>query len=108
MSSTSVWVQESPVSICASDEPVFAFTFVGATTVANPTAAIYINDNDSPTTGVNMPTGAAVATGNVVSTPVIKSLKGNNTYVLVIVATVDGVKTVRKCELRVQKDSAKN
>jgi hypothetical protein len=107
MSSIDIWVKESPVSISASDEPVYAFTFIGAITIINPTAAIYINGNDSPTTSTNMPTGAASAVGNVVITPVIKNLKGINTYVLVVTATVDGIKTVRKCELRVQKDSAK-
>ena len=104
--SGTVFVKESPVDVCASDEPVYAFTFVGAITIIDPSAAIYINGNDSPTTGINMPVGSATAVGNVVATPVIKALKGGNVYVLVIKATVDGVKTVRKCELRVQKDSA--
>ena len=103
--SNATWVKESPVTVSASDEPVFAITYTGATTITSPTAAIYLSGNDSPCTSTNM-SGASVATGNVVSTPVIKNLKGGNTYIVVITATVDGVKMARKIELRVQKDSA--
>jgi hypothetical protein len=103
-----VFGNESPIDVSASAEPVYAFEFVGATTVTTPTAKIYINGGDSDMTATNMPTGSASASGNVVVTPIIKNLKGGNFYVVEVTATVDGVKEARKLELRVQKPSSRN
>lgn len=106
--SSKVFGKESPIDICASEEPVYAFTFVGAVVLSSPAAEIYINGNDTAVTSLNMPVGTASAAGNVVVTPVIKNLKGGNTYIVTVSATVDGIKTTRKLELRVQKDSSLN
>jgi hypothetical protein len=102
------FVNNSPISVSASAEPVLAFTFSGSPTLLNASAAIYLNGKDTPVTSTCMPTGTASIQGSVVVTPVIKNLKGGNgnVYTVAITVTVDGVKEVRKCDIRVQKDGA--
>lgn len=99
---TSIWVNESPITVVEGAEPVYTITVDGVTSIAaSPTAKIYKAGTD--VTSTNMPTGSASASGNIITLPTIKNLVGGNVYVVVATFTGDGVKDIRKIMLIVQK-----
>jgi hypothetical protein len=99
-----VWLVNSPMTKCASDEFTITDTLVGGRAITAATSAIYLGSTDKTS---DCMTGSATFTSNsnVYITPTIKSMKGGNTYVVATVVTIDGVKTTRKFEIRVQKSS---
>lgn len=99
-----VFVKESPRSFSAGDLPVFSFYVAGATSIASPTAYLY--KNGGTTNQSTLLTGSASTDGvSTITTPVVGPMVGGNTYTLVVKATINGVVTVRKVDLIIQKDS---
>lgn len=92
-----IWCNESPVAITAGgNRGPYTVTIDGVTTVASPTAKIYVNGSDKTSTYLS---GSASASNNVITTPTLISLKGNMKYVMAIECTLDGTPDVIKVQL---------
>jgi len=95
---TSPWVKETPRTMVEGESKPFNITVPGATTVATPTCKIYNQETDTSATNLS---GTAAATGNVITTQIVGTVKGGETYVLATTATVDGNTRIILCEIQV-------
>ena len=97
--SNASWVRESPLTMVEGEAKTFNITVPGATTIgASPTCKIYNQETDTLTTHLS---GTAARTGNVITTQVVGSVKGGESYVLATTATVDGNTRIFLCEIQV-------
>jgi hypothetical protein len=93
----------SPVAACASDIFSITDTLSAGSTITAMSVKIYLGSTDKTT--ALMTTGSESYSANVYTTKYISGMQGGNEYVLAAAITIDGVKTTRKCKIRVQKDS---
>lgn len=86
--STTPWVRESPITMVEGESRSFALTIVGATTITGtPTCASFNADVDSSTTNLS---GSVSVSGVVITTKVMGTVKGGESYTLATTAVVDG------------------
>lgn len=97
-----VWVDQSPIAISESAQPVFQLVMEDVSNITSPSAKIYLNGTEKTSTCMS---GSASASLNTITFPTIQTLKGGNNYVVAVTAIFDGVTDVRKLLLIVQKDS---
>jgi hypothetical protein len=81
------WVVQSPLSWKAGMSGTLVFAYPGATTVTSPVFKTYKNGTDTTSTNVS---GAASASGNVVTTGTVSALVGGERYIGELTAVVDG------------------
>lgn len=99
--SGTIWVNESPIALVEGEEPVFTVTVAGASSISSPSVKIYKGGQD--VTSTNM-TGSASTNGvNDITLPKIVSVKGGNTYIVAITATINSVVEIKKIKIYVQK-----
>lgn len=105
MSSSELWVIESPVDMISGETITFSVTFQGATSVTSPSATVYLNGTDYTSTA--MPSGSHTASGNVATLkPLVAGANdGGEKYVVAVSATVDGNTELRKLMVNILKAS---
>jgi len=96
--SNASWVIETPVTMVEGEAKTFNITVPGATTIATPTCKTYNQETDTSSTNLS---GTAAASGNVITTQIVGTVKGGETYVLATTATVDGNTRIFLCEIQV-------
>ena len=99
MTTNSPWVIESPVQMVEGDSYTFNLTIPGSPTITGtPTVKIYNEETDTTATNLS---GAASASGSVVTTGTVQTVKGGETYTMAITVVVDGRTKVYLCLLNV-------
>ena len=94
-----VWTRPMEVKMIEGESKVFNITFLDATTIdANPTNDIFLEETSSAGTNLS---GTATRTGTVVTTRIVSSVKGGQTYTLATTAVVDGNTLVRLTKIKV-------
>jgi hypothetical protein len=96
---SSPWVRESPVTMIEGESRAFALTVVGASSVTVGASAT-IGYNGEGVASPAITSGSSSASGIVITTNVISTLKGGETYVIATTATVDGRTDIILCEIR--------
>ena len=96
-----LWLLESPMEIIAGESVTFSVEWLGATTLASPTAYVYFNNTD--VTSSIMASGSHSVSGNIQTLKAItaRTTEQGGSYVITIECTVDGNTERRKFELRV-------
>ena len=93
------YVLESPVNMTEGESWAYNLTLPGSPTITGtPTAKMYNNETDTSATNLS---GAASASGSVITTPILQALKGGEDYTLAVTAVVNGRTEVHKCVINV-------
>lgn len=94
------FVIESPVDMIEGESRAFNLTIPDSPTITGtPAIAIYNQETNTSATNLSATTGSA--SGSVVTTSTVQSVKGGETYFLHITATVDGRTDIYLCEINV-------
>lgn len=96
---SSQYVRESPITMIEGESAPFTLTIPGdSPAVSGPSQAVYNAETDVSSTCLS---GSTSATGAVVTTKTVGTLKGGETYILTMTQTVDGRVDIYLLEIRV-------
>ena len=96
-----VWTRPWTSTVVEGSTGALSLLWEDASAISSPTAACYLNMEDNSST--NFPTGSNTSSVNMQTTKPLASLVGNNTYIVVFSATIDGKTVKRKHRIKVVK-----